>query len=169
MWAAAFGLEEVWLEDLGASWFEGEHGRRREARAAARRHKNPLRVRPGSPPIAERFEEVVVVVPHGEGVPLARERLAHGARQLVVIGVDPEQVGAFAEHVRVATLGLAPGPPAPLRIVASIALAEIARQVGAAPRPPPAARPRAPVYERELTLGVCDGDLLLDQEQLLEF
>jgi hypothetical protein len=166
--AAAFGLSEVWLEDLGASWFGGEHGRRREARAAARRHKNPLRVRPGAPAIAERFEEVVVVVPHGEGGPLARERLAHGARQLVVIGADPQQVGAYAENVRIATLGLAPGP-APLRIVASIALAEIARQVGAAIRPPPAARPRAPVYERELTLGIDDEDLLLDPEQLLEF
>ena len=33
--AAAFGLSEAWLEDIGASWFQGEHGRRREARAAA--------------------------------------------------------------------------------------------------------------------------------------
>ena len=167
--AAAFGLGEVWLEDLGASWFAGEHGRRREARAAARRHKNPLRVRPGDPAIAERFDEVVVVVPHGEGAPLARERLAHGARQLVVIGAAPERVGALAENVRVATLGLAPEPSAPLRIVASIALAEIARQVGSALRPPPAPRPRAPVYERELALGVSDEDLLLEPEQLLEF
>jgi tRNA G18 (ribose-2'-O)-methylase SpoU len=168
--AAAFGLDEVFLEDVGASWFEGEHGRRREARAAARRHKNPLRVRPGSPAIAERFEEVVVVVADGDGTPLSRARLAHGGRQLVVIGAEAERVAASAADVRVVTLGLASGRPAPLRIVASIALAEIARQVGTVIAPAAPARRRAPRYEDELTTAVADDDgLWLDPETLLGY
>jgi tRNA G18 (ribose-2'-O)-methylase SpoU len=168
--AAAFGLREVWLEDVGASWFEGEHGRLREARAAARRHKNPLRVRRGSPAIAERFEDIVVIVAQGEGTPLSRERLARGPRQLVVIGADPERVDAPGANVRVATLGLAAGDRAPLRITASIALAEIARQVGSAVKPPPSAPPRTPVYERALAPAeISDDDLLLAPETLLDY
>jgi tRNA G18 (ribose-2'-O)-methylase SpoU len=170
--AAAFGFDEVFLEDLGASWFEGEHGRRREARAAARRHKNPLRVRPGSPAIAERFEEVVVIVPGGDGTPLSRARLARGARQLVVIGAEAERVVTSAPEARIVTLALAlaPGRPAPLRIVASIALAEIARQVGSGLAPGPPARARAPRYEDELTTAVADDDALwLGPETLLGY
>lgn len=167
--AAAFGLREVFLEDLGASWFDGEHGRRREARAAARRHKNPLRVRRGSPSIAEQFEQVVVIVAQAEGAPLSRERLARGARQLVVIGADPERITAVAANVRIATLGLADGSPAPLRIVASIALAELARQTGSTVKRPPDAAPRTPVYEHELTPAISAEDLLLAPEILLEY
>ena len=169
--AAAFGLDDVFLEDLGASWFAGEHGRRREARAAARRHKNPLRVRPGSPAIAERFEEVVAIVAGGDGTPLSRARLARGPRQLVVIGAEAERVVASAADARVVTLGLAAGRPAPLRIVASIALAEIARQVGSGLAPVPPARGRAPRYEDELTPAVADdADVLwLSSETLLDY
>lgn len=168
--AAAFGIREIWLEDLGASWFEGEHGRLREARAAARRHKNPLRVRRGSPAIAERFEEVVVIVARGEGAPLSREHRAHGARQLVVIGADPDRVDAVAPNVRVATLGLAPGTPAPLRILASIACAEISRQAGSTVKLPPQPPPRTPVYEHELApADIEDGDMLLAPEALRDY
>ena len=79
---------------------------------------------------------------HAERVergPLVVREPPPGVPQLVVVGADPERVEAAGATVRVATLGLAAGP-APLRIVASIVLAELARQAGAADRPPP---PRA--------------------------
>jgi tRNA C32,U32 (ribose-2'-O)-methylase TrmJ len=42
--AAAFGFHDVLLDDRGGGWFKGSAATRREARAAARRHKNPLRI-----------------------------------------------------------------------------------------------------------------------------
>src|SRR5262249_29674308 len=56
--AAAFGHQQVFLEDRGAGWFDGDHHQRREARAAARRHKNPLRVRRALTGLPARFDEV---------------------------------------------------------------------------------------------------------------
>jgi tRNA(Leu) C34 or U34 (ribose-2'-O)-methylase TrmL len=168
--AAAFGLREVFLDDRGAGWFDGPPARRREARAAARRHKNPLHVRRASPGLADGFEEVIVVEPAGPGRALARQPFARGRRQLVVIGAAPRQVASLPPgRLLVATTGLREVAHPPLRLVASIALAEIARQVGRPPpgRPPPA--PRRPAYERELTLA-AEGELLvLDPEVLLAY
>jgi tRNA G18 (ribose-2'-O)-methylase SpoU len=168
--AAAFGFREVFLEDRGEGWFGGEHHRKREARAAARRHKNPLRVQRGSIELAERFEEVVVITSTGPGTKLSREQLTRGRRQLVVIGMPSEDVTKLpAARVRVASLSLETAAATPLRIVASIALAEIARQVGQ-----PAARPREPAsrgprYNRDLKL-VADGEMLLiEPDQLLDY
>ena len=175
--AAALGLREVFLDDRGADWFDGPPALRREARAAARRHKNPLHVRRASPGLADGFEEIVVVSPAGPGRAVTRQPLARGRRQLVVIGAGAEQVAALpGGRLRVATLGLremASAPP--LRLIASIALAEIARQVGRPPpgrRPPPGgpvSAPRAAAYERELKL-VADGELLaVDPAVLLTY
>jgi tRNA G18 (ribose-2'-O)-methylase SpoU len=183
--AAAFGCEEVLLEGDGAGWFDGDHAVRREARAAARRHKNRLRVHGFQLADTVRFKEVVAVLPHaevdGEATttdvrPLARERIYAGRAQLLVIGVAAERLDELADligpRLRVATLGLSSEGPAPLRLVASIALAEMARQAGRlAPRPERAGRePRAPRWERELELAAPEGDVLeLDPELLLEY
>jgi SpoU rRNA Methylase family len=168
--AAAFGLAEVFLDDTSATWFDGPHAQRREARAAARRHKNPLRVRRASPGLAAGFDEIVVISPGLHGRPLRQQPLARGRRQLVVIGVPPPHPEVTAaDRVQVATLGLRQADSAPLRLVASIALAEIARQVGrpASGKPVPARRP--PVYELDVDL-VADGELLmLDPDLLLSY
>jgi hypothetical protein len=139
--AAAFGLREMYLDDRSAGWFDGPPWLRRESRAAARRHKNPLHVRRASPDLAAGLEEVVVVSPAGPGRAITRQPLARGRRQLVVIGAGQEQVAALPSgRLRVASLGPRDlGCAPPLRLVASIALAEIARQVG---RPPPGRRRR---------------------------
>jgi hypothetical protein len=84
---------------------------------------------------------------------LDRVALDRGPGQLVVIpdgdGADWERL---APKVVVAGLGLAPGP-ARYRMVASIAAAEVARQIGRARRPA-RSRPgrRPPAYGRGLTL-----------------
>lgn len=168
--AAALGFREIHLEDRGGGWFDGDHHRRREARAAARRHKNPLRVRRASIDLASRFDEAIVVRPDGHGPRINREALTRGRRQLIVVGCLVDDVlSTSAANVRVASLGLEPMADAPLRIVASIVLAEIARQVGK-----PAARPRArvsrpPRYDREMKLVAGGEMLLIEPEELLAY
>jgi hypothetical protein len=170
--AAAFGYREVFLEDRGAGWFEGEHHLRREARAAARWHKNPLRVRRAPAGLAARFDDVLVVSPGGPGAPISRARLTRGRSQLIVIGASRAMEESLtADGAGMLTLALrdqAGSDPA-LRLVASIALAEIARQVGQPVRKRPAVPPRGARFDRELALA-ADGELLLiEHDELLAF
>jgi len=71
------------------------------------------------------------VIGTGAGEPLQRADLARGSRQLIVLG-DPDtldDVTRLAPRVHQIQLEVEPGAY-PFRLVASIALAEIARQVG---------------------------------------
>jgi len=168
--AAALGFRDVLLDDRGAGWFEGSAGQRREARAAARRHKNPLRIHRASVKDIERFEEVVVVLPSGPANPLQREPLTRGQRQVIVVGSEPGDL-VHLEHggVKTATLDLKTFEDPPLRLVASIALAEIARQVGRRRRI--AGRPavRAPRYEFAVRLAAAGDVLFVEPSRLLDF
>jgi tRNA G18 (ribose-2'-O)-methylase SpoU len=167
--AAAFGFRDVLLDDRGAGWFDGPAAVRREARAAARRHKNPLRVHRATLDDAARYEEVVLVTPSGPGMPLQRERLTHGNRQLVVVGARAGEMGmGVIGRVRTATLGLEPAESPPQRLIASILLAEIARQVGRR-HPVPGIKPRAPRYEKALELVPAGEVILVDPSDLLNF
>jgi tRNA G18 (ribose-2'-O)-methylase SpoU len=167
--AAAFGFHDVLLEDRGAGWFGGSSAVRREARAAARRHKNPLRVHRATPESSARYAEVVFVTPSGPGTPLQREPLTHGNRQLIIVGASPVEIDATATNrARVATLGLEPVSSAPLRLVASIMLAEIARQVGRR-HPMPGVPPRGPRYEKALVPMPAGDVLLVEPSDLLAF
>ena len=166
--AAAFGFRDVLLEDRGAGWFAGSPNVRREARAAARRHKNPLRVHPTTfAESAPRYDEIILVTASGAGPPLSRERLTRGLRQLVIIGAEPEEALA-AGRVSVVSLGLKPMEHEPLRLTASIVLAEIARQVGRR-RPVPGAPPRAPRYEKAIEPVPGLEVLLVDPADLVAF
>jgi len=170
--AAAFGFRDVLLDDRGAGWFAGSSSVRREARAAARRHKNPLRVHPTTlAESARRYDELVLVTASGSGNPLSRERLTRGIRQLVIVGAELEDEEALADsigHVTVASLGLQPMQHEPLRLTASIALAEIGRQVGRR-RPVPGPPPRAPRYEKAMDAAPDPDVLLVDPAELLAF
>lgn len=167
--AAAFGFHEILLEDRGAGWFSGPSAVRREARAAARRHKNPLRVHRATLDSAARYAEIVLVTPSGPGAPLQRENLTHGSRQLVIVGARPSEIDASAiPRLRVATLGLEPVMSAPLRLVASIILAEIARQVGRR-RAAPGPAQRGPRYEKVLVPMPAGEVLSVELSDLLAF
>jgi SpoU rRNA methylase family protein len=167
--AAAFGFHDVLLEDRGAGWFGGTSAARREARAAARRYKNPLRIHPARLDGAVRYEEILLVTPSGPGAPLQRVRLTHGNRQLVIVGARPNEIAASeADRVRIATLDLEPVAPTPLRLIASIMLAEIARQVGRR-RPLPGIAPRAPRYDKALEFVQAGDVFLVEPSKLLEF
>ena len=168
--AAALGFRDVLLEDRGAGWFEGSAAQRREARAAARRHKNPLRIHRASVKDIERFEEVVVVLPSGPANPLQREPLTRGQRQVIVVGSEPGDL-VHLEHGRVktATLDLKTFEDPPLRLVASIALAEIARQVGRRRRIAGKPAVRAPRYEFAVRLAAAGDVLFVEPSQLLDY
>ena len=80
--AAALGFRDILLDDRGAGWFAGTAAHRREARAAARRHKNPLRVHRASADDLERFEEVVIVLPSGPANPLPQSKCNTSCKKL---------------------------------------------------------------------------------------
>jgi hypothetical protein len=110
------------------------------------------------------------LAPWGPGRPVSRERLARGRRLAVVIGLAPEQVQAPpATRIRIATLGLRPTGCAPLRLIASIALAEISRQAGRPAERGPAPTPRWPAYRREVKLAAAGELLILDPAELLGY
>jgi tRNA G18 (ribose-2'-O)-methylase SpoU len=168
--AAAFGFRDVLLDDRGAGWFEGSAATRREARAAARRHKNPLRVHHATLKDLERFDDVLVVLESGKRVPLQHTRLARGRRQLIIVGLDPHELhGLPAAVVEIASLELAPIARAPLRFSASITLAEIARQVGRRRRAPPGAPTPLPKFAAAVKLRSPEDVLFVDPSTLLSY
>ncbi len=168
--AAAFGFRDVLLDDRGAGWFEGPAATQREARAAARRHKNPLRVHRAAPADLARFDDVLVVLESGKRLPLPRIKLARGRRQLVVVGLRADELdGLEAASIQVSSLELTPGVSAPLRLLASITLAEIARQVGRRRRGPPGAQTRPPKFAAAVKLRSPKDVLFVDPSSLLSY
>lgn len=125
--AACFGWKEVCVADHHDVWFDVDRVTRSIGRGAARRARNPIRVHPV--PTTTVFDEVCVIGT-GVGEPLRRADLARGPRQLIVLGdADAVDVARLGSHVHRIQLEVEHGAH-PFRLVASIALAEIARQVG---------------------------------------
>jgi hypothetical protein len=136
--AAAFGWERLLVDDRHGIWFDPDRVTRSEGRGAARRGKNPIRV--VRVPAGSRlpYDEACLVSALPGGEPLHRASLARGPRQLVVLAderASPFEAfeGSVAGRVRHVSLDL-PGVPR-FRLSATIALAEIARQVGQRLRP----------------------------------
>jgi SpoU rRNA Methylase family len=123
--AACLGWRDVMVDDRHGVWFDADRVTRSLGRGAARRARNSIRVLPLA--TAPMFDEVCLVSTD-EGEPLRCADLALGPRQLVVLGdADAIDVTRLAPRVRAIHLDIDRGP---FRLVASIALAEIARQVG---------------------------------------
>lgn len=123
--ATCFGWNEVCVADRHDVWFDVDRVTRSLGRGAARRARNPIRVLPFRSAAA--FDDICVVGT-GPGEPLRRADLARGPRQLIVLG-DAVDIEGLTPRVRRIQLEVEPGAH-PFRLVASIALAEIARQVG---------------------------------------
>jgi hypothetical protein len=95
----------------------------------------------------------MVVVPFGDAAPIQRERLTRGRGQVIVVGAQPEELESVAHgRLRVASLRLEPVVSPPLRLVASILLAEVSRQVGRRRPMPGEPAPRPPSYDATLRL-----------------
>ncbi len=174
--AAAFGWERVLLEDRGGVWFDCDRVVRSEGRAAARRGRNDIRLVRCPPDARFDYPDVVVVTAAGAGPPLPRVSLAGGPGQLVVLA--DEGAGALVEseyarlgrHVRVATLDLPRAMEAyHFRLLATVALAEVARQVGRRQPGERPARPTLPVYDRGLARAATQAGELVRFSDLLAY
>lgn len=173
--AAAFGWERALLEDPHGAWFSGDRRVRAEGRAAARRGRNDILLVPCPPRAAHRYARVTVVSCRGAGTPLDRLQLAGGPAHLLVIPdegmpgaatADWERLGERVEvgHLQVPAASF----PYHYRLLASIALAEVSRQVGR--RQPPGApgrrpAPRRPIYDdRVAGLAAAAGEVVRWEE-----
>src|SRR5262249_58812966 len=142
---------------------------------AAGRHRNATRVIALAPATEYAFDEVCVLTARDLGTPLTRANLARGGRQLIAVmdesrvDVEGERWDRLARDVRFVSLAL---PVAEFayhyRLTASIALAEVFRQVGRAGPRIPGAR-RATAYGRALTLLPPEEGELVPLKRLLDY
>ena len=195
--AGAFGWDRLLLDDRSGVWFGAARAIQLEGRAAARRSRNPIHVIPARLTRSTLFRQAYIVSAR-RGAPLQTADLARGPEQVIVIpdesavDIQREDWGWLAPEIRVVCLDLPvqpnpesgifavdpgdrPGSPAgpPVyhyRFGATIALAEIARQVGR-PARHISSRPHraAPEYELELKLDRMDGAEKLFLEDLLDY
>ena len=169
--ATAFGWMRTFIEDRKQVWFGCDRVTRSEGRAAARRGRNRIRLIPCSTDLNHRFHEVVVVTKSRIGAPLHRIHLDRGTRQLVVIPdessvqLEDEAWKRFGREVKFAYVDTRVDDfPYHYRILATLTMAEISRQVGRQlPGVRKPSRP-APIYDRALELisGQVGEDVWLD-------
>ena len=179
--AAALGWPRSFVEDRHRVWFGVDRATLAEGRGAARRGRNDIRVVPATATTVDAFDEVMVVTAGPRGVPLAKLDLARGPRQVIVI---PDETGRIAEpedwtgragrNLRFARVEVPVGDAVRrYRLVATIAMAEIDRQVGerATPGGPSRAPLRWPTYDRGVDRleGVDDGGELVRFAELLQY
>ena len=172
--AAAFGWRAVGLDDSERVWFGVPRAARTEGRAAARSHRNAIRVLPMRADGPLGFARVVVAGAEVDGPVLHRVDLAAGRNTLLVLpdeehkrAVDWRSLAPKVEFARVALP--AEDFPYRYRLVASIVLAEAARQVGRAAAAEPIRRPRRGLtYESALTVAATDeADVVLPDELMV--
>jgi tRNA G18 (ribose-2'-O)-methylase SpoU len=125
--AAAFGWQTVTVDDREKVWFGTPRPVRTQARAAARSHRNPLRVVPaGDAWSAPPGSRVVVCSPDVDGPTLHHTKLTGAGTVLVIPDHDGWEPPPGAELARIAV----PGEPGRYRLLTGIVLAEAARQLG---------------------------------------
>jgi SpoU rRNA Methylase family len=167
--ATAFGWERAFIEDPHRVWFGCDRATRAEGRAAARRSKNEILLIP-CPPAASTYSypQAIVVTRHAIGTPLHRTNFAGGPNHLVVIP-DESQIDVtthdwsrLSPNIKFAHLSLPKTDfPYHYRFIATIALAEISRQVGRPPTAKPPAGPRPPIYDYALgNIAKISGQLV---------
>lgn len=173
--AAVFGWRTVGLDDRRCVWFGAPRAAVAEGRAAARSHRNAIRVAPMPATGHLGFDRVVVAGARVDGPPLHRMDLAGGRSTLLV--VPDEEVASTADwktlgsRIDVARVPLpATTFPYRYRLVASIVLAEVARQIGmpAGARPRPRGR-RSLSYESAIDTAAAAPADVVTFEQLLVY
>jgi SpoU rRNA methylase family protein len=171
--AAGLGWERAFIEDRQRVWFDCDRATRSEGRAAARRGKNEILLIPCPAGAAYSYPRVTVITRRRVGAPLHRANFAGGPSQLIVIPDESqgetavEDLSRFGQQIEFAHLQL------PFqefvyhyRLVATIVLAEISRQVGRRAVKVPSA-PQPPIYDRAIKgLAEAAGELVSFDELL---
>lgn len=174
--AAAFGWGRVFIEDRHRVWFGCERAVRSEGRAAARRGKNEILCIPSPTGATHGFARVTIITTKSVGAPLHRVNLARGPSQLVVIP-DEEKVDQSAEQWsrlgKDVEFGYLQIPATEYhyhyRLTATIALAEISRQVGRRPTGKAAPTARPPIYDNQLARLAAAAGQIVHLEDLANY
>jgi tRNA G18 (ribose-2'-O)-methylase SpoU len=172
--AAAFGWRSVGLDDRHAVWFGVSRAARTEGRAAARTHRNATRVLPMRAEGPLGFKRVVVASARVDGRRMTEVDLDGGRDTLLVIpdedgtgDVEWASLGGRMDFARV-ELPMSTFPYR-YRLIASIVLAEAARQIG---RPAVVGRP-APrpglTYESALEVAAAGGGEVVSPSELRDY
>lgn len=171
--AAAFGWRQACIEDTEAVWFGVERAKRAEGRAAARRARNDIRLLACPADTRYDADEAVIVTGTG-GPPLHRVDLTRGTRQLLVIPAEnnprlmAQDWQRLARKVVFASIDVDVHRTAyHYRLLASIALAECARQVGR--RGDRVGRPRRHVYDMALAAVAGAAGEVMSLEELAAY
>jgi len=173
--AAGLGWDRAFIEDPQHAWFGCDRAVRSEGRAAARRGKNEILLIPCPPQASYAYPRVTVITCKPIGAPLHRANLAGGSAQLIVIPDEihsdfaPETWHRLGRHIEFAHLQLPTSEfPYHYRLPATIALAEISRQVGRrAAKAPPSAR--RPIYDHALERLAQAAGEIVPFEDLLKY
>jgi hypothetical protein len=168
--ACAFGWEQVLLDDLGDAWYACDRRIKSEGRGSARRGRNPLRVVPWQESLLAGYRRLLVCTTDRGGQPLHRVPLT-GPDMLVVLPDDSAGEWRPPPSCRatVTAVALPAVPPDAYhyRQAATIAMAEIARQLGRPGTDGIYLQCRRDRYRREATAP--PGELGLRIEDLLCF
>jgi tRNA G18 (ribose-2'-O)-methylase SpoU len=172
--AAAFGWRSVGLDDRHAVWFGVSRAARTEGRAAARSHRNATRILPIRAEGVLGFKRVVVADSRVDGQRISDVDLAGGRDTLLVIpderGVGEVDWGSLAGRTDFARVEIPVATyPYRYRLVASIVLAEAARQIG---RPAQVGRPaprRGLTYESALEVAAAGGGEVVSPSELRDY
>lgn len=174
--ATALGWRRAFIEDRKQVWFGCDRITRSEGRAAARRGRNRIRLIPCSTDVNHSFPEVVVITKSRIGVPIHRLHLDRGPRQLVVIPDESDnqlEDEVWEHYGRQITFGYVDTPVENFtyhyRLLATVVMAEISRQVGQ--RLPGVHKPRrpAPIYDRALELASVEIGEYVWLDDLLDY
>ncbi len=162
--ACAFGWERALVEDRFGVWFGCDRITRSEGRGAARRGRNSIHLIPQKKDTQHMYDEVCVATVEQTGIPLHQAILARGTRQLVVIPdesrlkIDKEDWNRLGRHVQFVHLDLPRSDYVyHYRLIASIVMAEVARQVGERFRKLlKEQRPRRPFYGKAISTAMLE-------------
>jgi tRNA G18 (ribose-2'-O)-methylase SpoU len=172
--AAAFGWRSVGLDDRHSVWFGVSRAARTEGRAAARTHRNATRVLPLRAEGSLGFKRIVLAGTRVDGRPILEVDLAGGRDTLLVIpdedGIGEGEWGSLGGRMDFARVELPVSTfPYRYRLVASIVLAEAARQIG---RPAALGRPaprRGLTYQSTLEVAAAGGGEVVSPSELRDY
>lgn len=170
--ACAFGWEHLFLEDRGGAWYDCDQRIRSEGRGAARRGRNPIKVIPHQMEHLADYSRMIVFTSHPCGRP--PHQLPLTGNDLLIVLQDEKYSSSpwsppsdWNGELTYASLPQTPSDCYHYRQMSAIALAEIARQLGAPPANGIYLKSKKDRYRREMMCA--ETGTILDLEALSIF